>query len=182
MTADLVIPIVFGPEWLGSIVPFRILCLFSIFYALSLIANQILLSAGLASSVFHLSVMNALVFVVAVATAAPYGIEATAIAGGTANTLCLPAYFYVLRKRLRLDLIRLGNDLLPIWTSAISMVILVLAARYVALNTLDPLLTLGLSILLGVLVFSGAIWLFRRDYVDELATILLGDRSHNHSS
>jgi len=182
MTADLVIPIVFGPEWLGSIVPFRILCLFSIFYALSLIANQILLSAGLASSVFRLSMLNALVFVVAVATAAPSGIEATAIAGGAANTLCLPAYFYVLRKRLRLDLIKLGNALLPIWTSAISMVILVLAARYVAFNTLDPLLTLALSILLGVLVFSSAIWFLRRDYVDELTTILLGDRSHHHSS
>ena len=182
MTADLVIPIVFGAEWQGSIAPFRILCLFTIFYALSLIASQVLLSAGLASTVFYLSVMNALVFIVAVAVAAPYGIEATAIAGGAANTLCLPVYFNALRKMLKLDLVQLTNDLLPIWTSAIAMVVLVLAARYGLLNMLDPLLTLGFSILLGVLVFSGVIWFLRRDYVDELTTTLIGDRSHNHSS
>ena len=65
MTADLAIPIAFGVEWNGSIQSFRILCLFSIFYALSLIANQILLSAGSASTVFRLSVLNAVLFAAA---------------------------------------------------------------------------------------------------------------------
>ena len=177
MTADLIMPIVFGAEWSDSIQPFRILCLFTIFYALSLIANQILLSAGFASTVFRLSIMNALVFAAAVALAAPHGITATAIAGGVANTLCLPVYFYVLRQKLRLDLARLAGDLLPIWTAAIAMIVVVMAARYGLLNGLDPLLALGLSILLGVLSFAGAIWFLRRDYVDELTTIVLGDRS-----
>lgn len=182
MTADLMMPIVFGAEWNGSIQPFRILCLFTIFYALSLIANQILLSAGFASTVFRLSIMNALLFAGAVALAAPHGITATAIAGGAANALCLPVYFYVLRQKLRLDLAHLGVDLMPIWTAAIAMIAAVMAARYTLLNGLDPLLTLGLSILLGVLVFAGVIWLLRRDYVDELTTIVLGDRPRNHSS
>ncbi|MGI9435659.1 MAG: oligosaccharide flippase family protein, partial [Geminicoccaceae bacterium] len=70
-TADLAIPIIFGAEWADSVPPFRILCLFSIFYALSLITNQVLLSIGMASTVFRLSVFNALVFVFAVAFAAP---------------------------------------------------------------------------------------------------------------
>ncbi len=182
ITADLIMPIVFGVEWSGSIQPFRILCLFTIFYALSLIANQILLSAGFAPTVFRLSVMNALIFATAVAFAAPHGITATAIAGGVANTLCLPVYFYVLRRKFHLDLVLLGADILPIWTAAIAMVAAVMTARYTLLDSLDPLLTLGLSILLGMLVFASVVWLLRRDYVDELTTIILGDRSRNHSS
>ena len=182
MTADLAIPIAFGTEWNGSIQPFRILCLFSIFYALSLIANQILLSAGFASTVFRLSVLNAVLFAAAVALAARHGIVATAIAGGLANALCLPVYFYVLRQKLRLDLAHLGADLLPIWTAATAMIAVVIAARYTLLHALDPLLALGFSILLGMLVFIGVIWLLRRDYVDEISTMLFGERRRNHLS
>ncbi len=182
ITADLIMPIVFGIEWSGSIQPFRILCLFTIFYALSLIANQILLSAGFAPTVFRLSIMNALIFATAVALAAPHGITVTAIAGGAANMLCLPVYFFVLRRKFRLDLALVGADVLPIWTAATAMVATVLALRYTLLNGFDPLLNLCLSILLGMLTFAGAIWLLRRDYVDELTTIIIGDRSRNHSS
>lgn len=181
-TADLVIPIAFGPEWQGSIVPFRILSLFSIFFALSLIIGQILLSAGFAGTVFRLSVMNALLFALLVAVAAPFGIKATAIAGGLANALCLPVYFYGLRKKLGLDLAHLGNDLLPIGTSAIAMVVTVTAARYALFNDLNAPLALGFCFTLGVLIFISTIWLLRRDYVDELTTIVLGDRPHHHSS
>jgi PST family polysaccharide transporter len=177
MTADLAIPLLFGKEWSGSIAPFRILCLFSIFYALSLIANQILLSAGFASTVFRLSAMNAALFALAVGFAAPHGIVATAIAGGIANALCLPVYFLVLKRKLTVDLAHVGSDLLPIWTAASTMVAAVISARYTILNALTPLLDLGLAIGLGVLVFASAIWLLRRDYVEELTTLMLGDGS-----
>jgi PST family polysaccharide transporter len=181
MTADLAIPLLFGADWAGSITPFRILCLFSIFYALSLIANQILLSAGFASTVFRLSVMNAALFALAVGLAAPHGIVATAVAGGVANALCLPVYFYVLRRKLKLDLAHVGADLLPIWTAATAMVAAVIAARYTFLNTLSPLLDLVLAIALGVLIFAGAIWLLRRDYVEQLTAVMLGDGSSPNS-
>lgn len=171
-TADLVIPLAFGAEWMGTVEPFRILSTFCIFYALSLIANQILLSAGFASTVFRLSIMNAVLFATAVAFAAPHGIAVTAMAGGLANALCLPVYFYVLRRKLGIDLAHLGADLLPIWTAAGSMAAAVLAVRIYLLGGLDPLLTLGLLILIGVLVFIGMLWLLRRDYVDELTGVV----------
>ena len=182
MTADLAIPIVFGSEWQGSIPPFRILCLFSIFYALSLITNQILLSAGFASTAFRLSIMNAVLFAFAVGIAAPHGITTTAIAGGTVNALCLPIYFYVLKRKLHIDLTRLGADLLPIWTAALAMAAAVIAERYIVPNGADPLLSLGLSVILGTVVFAGVIWLLRPDYVDELTTTFAGDRPQNPSS
>ena len=182
MTADLAIPLIFGEEWIGSVPPFRILCLFSIFYALSLIANQILLSAGFASTVFRLSVMNAVLFAIAVAFAAPHGITTTAIAGSVANALCLPVYFLVLRRKLQLDLAHVGADLLPIWIAGTAMAGALLGARYSLLQGLDPLLALGLSVLLGILVFTAVIWLLRRDYVDEISTMVLGDHPRSPSS
>lgn len=182
MTADLAIPLLFGEDWSGSIAPFRILCLFSIFYALSLIVNQILLSAGFAATVFRLSVMNAVLFAVAVALAAPHGIVATAVAGGTINALCLPVYFYVLRKKLKVDLGQIGADLLPIWTAATAMVVTVMAGRYVFSHAVSPSVNLILDIVLGVLVFGSAIWLLRRDYVEELTSAMFKDSpSHTPS-
>lgn len=181
-TADLAIPIVFGPEWVGSIQPFRILCFFSIVYALSLIANQVLLSVGLAATVLRLSVFNAVIFFIAIAFAARFGIAATALAGGLANTLCLPAYFYILRRRLNVDLLHLAGDLLPVLTAAIAMVAAIVAARYYALNALDPIMTLGFSILLGVVIFCAVFTLLRRDYVNQLVTMAIGERHSGRST
>ncbi len=182
MTADLFIPMVFGAEWLGSIQPFRILCLFSIFYALSLIANQVMLSVDLSSTVLRLSVLNAVVFAAAIAYAAPKGIAATALAGGIANMSLMPVYFLMLRKRLKVDLVHLGRDLLPIWTAAFLMVGGLIAARHFALDQLAPTWTLLLSIALGALLFCSTIMLLRRDYANEFMTVVMGRKSSGSPS
>ncbi len=174
--ADLVIPLAFGVEWTGTITPFRIQSAFCIFYALSLVANQILLSAGYASIVFRLSALNALLFAVAVAFAAPHGIAATAIAGGIANTACLPVYFFMLRRKLGIPLARLALDLLPIWIAALIMVIAVVTTRAYLFPALTPLLSLGVSVLVGIVAFTSVLWLLRRDYVDELTDIVFGSQ------
>ncbi len=181
MTADLFIPLVFGAEWLGSIQPFRILCLFSIFYALSLIANQVMLSVDQSSTVLRLSVLNAVVFAAAIAYAAPKGIAATALAGGLANMSLMPVYFLVLRRRLQVNLVHLGRDLLPIWTAAFLMVGGLIAARHFALDHLAPAWNLILSITLGAVLFCGTIMLLRRDYADEFMTVVMGRRSSGSS-
>lgn len=181
-TADLAIPIVFGTEWAGSIQAFWILCVFGVFYALSLIASQVLLSIGLASIVFRLSVVTAVVFVIAVAAAAPFGIAATALAGGLANMLTLPAYFFALRRWLNVDLIDLGIELLPIWTAVTAMVIFIVAARYYVLNDFHPLATLTLSVILGVVLFSSTIAFLRRDYADDFLTTIIGERHRSNPS
>lgn len=165
-TADLFVPIMFGSAWTGSIPPFRMQCLFSIFFALSLISNQVLLSAGLAGTVLRLSMFNVVLFIAAVALAASHGITATAFAGGMANMHCLPVYLYVLRRQLKIDLVHLLCEVWPIWLAGITMIAAVVSCRYSALNDLQPGLELGLSILVGGVVFMGVIIFLRRDYID----------------
>ncbi len=176
VTADLFVPIVFGQAWLGAIPPFRMQCLFSIFFALSLIVSQVLLSYGLAGVVLRLSAINVVLFVGAVAIAAPHGITATALAGGMANMLCLPVYFYVLHRRVKVGLMHLLGELLPIALAASLMVAAVFACRQAGLDDLDPRAALGLSILIGALVFTGMIALLRRDVLEEAFTTAFGDR------
>ena len=56
------------------------------------------------------------------------------------------------------------------------MVVAVIAARYDLLHPLDSLLVLDFSILLDMLVSIGSVWLLRRDYVDEISTMVFGER------
>ncbi len=173
MTADLLIPLVFGVEWTGSVQPFQILCLFSIFYAFSLIANQVLLSVDRSAIVLRLSILNALVFVAAVAYAAPMGIAATALAGGVANMAVVPVYLIMIRRHLSVDLVSLGRDVMPIWTAAFVMVGGLLVTRHYLLDSLAAPWALILSILLGAGLFCLVIFLLCRDYADGMITLVL---------
>lgn len=182
MTADLFVPLVFGEEWIGSIQPFRILALFSIFYALSLIANQVMLSVDQSATVLRLSILNALVFAGAIAYAAPKGIAATALAGGLANAAIMPIYFLTLHRKVKVDLARLLRNLLPIWTAGLVMVVGLIAARHYALDALAPVLTLVLSILLGATLFCATIALLCRDHAIGFLTHVMGKQSSDTAS
>ncbi|MGI9451866.1 MAG: lipopolysaccharide biosynthesis protein [Geminicoccaceae bacterium] len=177
MTADLFVPLVFGVDWTGSIEPFQILSAFSIFYALSLIANQILLSIDQSSTVLRLSILNALVFAAAIAYAAPSGIAATALAGGLANMAMLPVYFFTLHRMLKVDLAHLGGELLPILTAGAVMVAGLLLARHYFLDVLEEIWVLVISIILGVVLFCATVIIIRRDYVNEVLTFIVGRTS-----
>ena len=170
-TADLFIPIIFDSAWNGAISPFRMQCLFSIFFALSLIANQVLLSAGLAGTVLRLSMINVALFITSVALAAPHGITATALAGGLANMLCLPIYLQTLRRQLDLDLLHLLNELWPIWLAAAVMTAAVLTCRHTVLIGFHPGAELTLSILIGAASFTAVIATLCRDDLDQLVAL-----------
>jgi O-antigen/teichoic acid export membrane protein len=178
VTADLFIPMVFGSDWAGSIPPFRMQSTFIVFFALSLIANQVLLSFGHAGTVLRLSMFNVAVFISAVALAAPHGITMTAFAGGFANMLCLPVYLYSLRWKLEIDLTKLLAELLPIAIAGIAMAGTVLAFRHVTSGILDPRAELGLSVLMGAVTFAAVVFVLRPDIVDEILSLL----GHRHEA
>ena len=171
-TADLFVPMVFGSGWSGSIPPFRMQSAFIIFFALSLIANQVLLSFGYAGTVLRISMFNVALFISAVALAAPYGITATAFAGGLANMLCFPVYLYILRRKLEINLHKLLGELLPIGVAGTIMAAAVLAFRHVSAGGFDPVAELGLSILTGAVTFAGAVFALRPGLVDEISSLL----------
>ncbi|MGI9490072.1 MAG: lipopolysaccharide biosynthesis protein [Geminicoccaceae bacterium] len=126
LVADIMIPLALGEKWQGSVRPFQALSGFGIFFALSLISGQILLSAGFVGLFVRLSVVNVVMFLTAVTLAAPYGLVEAAIAGGIANMLAVPVYAFALRRTLGLDLVSIALDQWPIWTAVGMMVSVVL--------------------------------------------------------
>lgn len=132
LVADIMIPLALGEKWQGSVRPFQILSVFGIFFALSLISGQILLSAGFAGLFVRLSVVNVALFLTAVTVAAPYGMAEAAVAGGVANMLAVPIYGLALKRTLGLRLRRCLLDQWPIWTATGMMVAVVLIWSHLA--------------------------------------------------
>ncbi|MEM8951942.1 MAG: lipopolysaccharide biosynthesis protein, partial [Pseudomonadota bacterium] len=172
--ADMAIPVVFGEEWAGSVQPFQVFCIFSIAYALSLAAKQVLLSLGQASVVFRLSLANAVLFLAAVALAAPYGITAAALAGGVANSLMIPAYCWAAGHRVGLNLSQIGNDQSAIWASMVGMVAAIAIYRHYALADIHSVIAMILSSLFGAIVFCAMMIMLRRDTVEQLWVTFFG--------
>ncbi|MGI9510477.1 MAG: lipopolysaccharide biosynthesis protein [Geminicoccaceae bacterium] len=144
LIADIAVPLALGDKWQGSVTPFQILCVFGIFFALSLISGQILLSAGFAGLFVRLSFINVVMFLTAVTLAAPYGIIGAALAGGVANMLAVPVYVLALRQMLGLSLRQCLFDQWPIWTAAGMMAAVVLIWSHLAAGMLgDPLILMG---------------------------------------
>lgn len=154
LVADIMIPLALGEKWQGSVRPFQILSVFGIFFALSLISGQILLSAGFAGMFVRLSFINVVVFLTAVTLAAPYGMVEAAFAGGVANMLAVPVYGFALRRTLGLSLRRCILDQWPIWTAVGMMAAVVLIWSHLASGVVGDA-----ALLIGRVVAGGGTFL-----------------------
>jgi len=168
LIADLAIPLAMGDKWQGSVMPFQILSIFGIFFALSLIAGQILLSAGHAGLFFRLAAVNVIMFLVAVTLAAPYGLGQAAFAGGIANMLAIPLYAWALRRRFSLNLRLCTLDQWPIWTGTGIMAAVVMIWSHLAIGLLGDGLVLIGSVVTGAVTFLIVMLLLSYDDVKEI--------------
>lgn len=154
LVADIMIPLALGEKWQGSVKPFQVLSVSGIFFALSLISGQILLSAGFAGLFVRLSFINVVMFLTAVTLAAPYGLVEAAVAGGIANMLAVPVYAWALRRTLGLDLLNCLLDQWPIWMATGMMVAVVLIWSHLASGLVGEI-----ALLVGRVVMGGGTFL-----------------------
>ncbi len=154
LIADIAIPLALGEKWQGSVLPLQILGTFAVFYALSLISGQVLLSAGHVGLFFRLTLANVVLFLTAVTIAAPFGMAEAAFAGGAANMVALPIYALAMKRTLALDLARCLRDQWPIWIAAGMMVATVMLWSHMVAGTMNDLVQL-----LGRIILGGATFL-----------------------
>ncbi|MEM9624704.1 MAG: lipopolysaccharide biosynthesis protein [Pseudomonadota bacterium] len=167
LVAPLLVPLLFGEAWTESVAPFQALAAFSIFYALALMSGQVLISAGHARDAMLSSAVTMVLFLGAVALAAPYGITWAAIAGGLANLMVMPIYGWQLRRRFDVDIPRLIGEQLPCWIATGVMTAAVLGLASWTSAALDPMVQLPVLILAGALTFGIVmIILARRDLLE----------------
>jgi len=168
LIADIVIPMALGENWLGSIRPFQMLCIFGVFYAMAHIMGQVLLSAGFAGLFVKLSAINVALFLAAVILAAPFGPTAAAFAGGMANLLALPIYFLALRNKLGFNVWQCLLDQWPIWIAAGTMVVTVLSWSHLTRETISAGWLLTGSIFTGGLTFLTVMLMLSYEDVKEV--------------
>ncbi|MEM8950974.1 MAG: lipopolysaccharide biosynthesis protein [Pseudomonadota bacterium] len=168
LVADIMIPLALGEKWLGSVRPFQALSAFGVFFALSLISGQILLSAGHAVLFVWLAVVNVVMFLTAVTLAAPYGLMEAAIAGGIANMLAVPVYAFALKRTFGLDLVSCALDQWPIWTATGMMVTVVLVWSHLVSGAISPFVELLGRIIAGGGTFIVVMLLLSYEDVKEI--------------
>lgn len=174
LIANIVIPLTLGETWEGSIRPFQVLCAFGIFYAMAHIIGQVLLSAGHAATFVKLSAGNAVIFLIAIILAAPFGMVPATIAGGIANLMALPIYFLVLKRKLDFDLRRCLLDQWPIWIAAGTMITTVSSWSHFAEQQVSAGWLLTGSILTGGLTFLAVLVLLSYEDVKEICVSFSG--------
>lgn len=153
LVANQLIPLLFGEAWIKSIAPFQMLGLFSIFYALTLMSGQVLISAGHARDAMVISGLNMLLFLVAVWFAAPHGITAVAAAGGLANLIAIPIYLRQLHCRFAINAKRLFRDQAPCWLATTTMAAVVLVMQQWLTDMLVPWANLMICSIAGAATF-----------------------------
>jgi PST family polysaccharide transporter len=176
LVAPVMIPLLFGEEWASSVPPFQALAALSIFYAFALMCGQILIAAGHARDAMVLSGIAMVLFLTAVAIAAPYGITYAAIAGGLANLIVLPLYLGLLRRRFAISLRCCVIKQLPCWTATMLMIVAVLGTMPWIETNLAPIGQLSAASLIGAATFIIVIVLLARD---DLTIIFASFRSAN---
>jgi len=168
LVAPLLVPMLFGDVWAKSVAPFQGLAAFSIFYALILMSGQVLISAGHARDAMILSAVTMVLFLVAVAIAAPFGITWAAIAAGLTNMLALPIYGLQLRRRFGLDLMRLFREQVSCWLAVAMMTAVILGLPEGLTSALTPVAQLLLDIIMGASTFIAVMMVLSRHELLEL--------------
>jgi O-antigen/teichoic acid export membrane protein len=100
ITAPVVIPLVFGPQWEGSVTIFRILCFLGALNAVAYFDRSVLLAVGRAKSALLLTLGQSVLGVVLVVVALPMGVVAVAVAVALRQYLYWPVRLITLKRNV----------------------------------------------------------------------------------
>lgn len=111
--APILIPTVFGKQWLPSVAVMQVLAPIGMQQSVSLLSTTALKAVGRPGRVFALTSMNALANLIGFAVAVHWGIVAVAAAYTIRGFLLWPVTWWVLHRSLRLSPLRYAQALAP---------------------------------------------------------------------
>lgn len=122
LIAEPVVLTLFGENWLGAVLPLKLLCLFGVAHGFASLTSQIFLSLSHPKRAFELTFVTLILLVILVVPAAAIGLQVATFAMGMAYLLVLPYAAWRLSQIMPLDLTRLAREQGPLWLSAAAMV------------------------------------------------------------
>lgn len=108
------VPLIFGPDWMGAVLPLQIFALFATAGALTMTLGNILVAANQAALASRLSIATAFIQVLVAAVAARYGLVALAIAMGCTQVVLLVPFLKAINAKVAPMSTRLLLDILPL--------------------------------------------------------------------
>jgi O-antigen/teichoic acid export membrane protein len=172
LTADLVIPLILGPEWDSVIVPLRLLCFYSAFLSAQLMVSHVLLWTGQFRVNMWCSILPGVVMPLVLLAAVRQGLPGIAWAWAVIFPLLnAPSLFFAFRT-LGISVWQWFGSLKAAVVGCIVMSVAVLGLRALLPEGLPLAATTALSIAAGALAYPAAIWFGFGDRVRSILALV----------
>lgn len=173
LTADMVMPLVLGPQWHEIVTPLRLLCAYSVFLTSQLMVSHILLWTGQFKVYMWCSILAGVVMPPALALGAHlFGLVGIGWTWVLVYPLVdLPSFIYAFRTaQVRVsDWLRC---LAPAATGCLSMSLVVVFVRELLPVGINPWIASGVTMGAGALTYTATIWFGFRGHMDAAVGII----------
>ncbi len=169
--ANEAIPLILGPNWIKATIPFQYLCIIIPLLSISPIYPSVLNAIGRQEVVFVNSIIEALIMTLAILLGVRFGLIGVCITW----IYFFPITFFVISQR-SLNSIQLGLlDLLakfkfPVLASLTMALSIGIIKKLLAAYT-DPSLLLILVVLVGVIIYTLLVFMFKKDFLLDMKFI-----------
>jgi O-antigen/teichoic acid export membrane protein len=172
LVADLVMPLILGPQWGDVVLPLRLLCVYSVFQASQMMIGHVLLWTGQFRVFMWCSILAGVVMPPVLAAGAHFfGLPGVSWAWVLIFPLAnLPSFFYAFRTA-HMTVFDWLDSLKPASVSCGMMALGVVGVRQLLPPGLSPWLASGIAIGTGALVYGSTMWLVFRQRVEAAVRI-----------
>ncbi len=162
----------FGPKWEPSVPLMQLYTFMGFFIPLAYFRNNVLYAVKRADKVFAISVVSFIVSVVVYVVAVRIGIAATAFGNVVQIAIMTPISMAAVQKYTGARAKDTLLNVLPPTVASLAMVAVLWTVRVVVNMPVYPILSLGISVALGALIYVGILYIFFRKYWDEVVGLL----------
>ncbi len=174
VTAHLFVPVVFGEQWMDSIVVFQVFSIVFIFKILTgILASNLLYSVNKPDTVFGVDLATDLVYISALLLFAPWGINVVIALYVFYQLLKATAMQVAAHRQITYRLYEYATNFKSPFGLSLLMVVAVTGFQHAAGPWIGEALLLTGSIIVGVLTYLLLTWLFDRQSIIDLKEMVL---------
>lgn len=177
LVADLVVPIVIGPQWDAAIVPLQIFAITGAIRCTTPLLSGVVLASGDARFVGRITLWLTLASVPALIGVVGWGLPALAAVTGLTITVSATAMLWRALLAINAPLRQYAASLLPAAVGCIVMALAVLGARATIADRVSPAILLVAVVAVGGVSYLGAVLTFARPRVMAIVAFLRDRRA-----
>jgi PST family polysaccharide transporter len=170
-TKELII-ILFGEQWLPSVPVMQILALTGILNALSFFHSSVFIAMGKPSWKLRLSILNAVLNLIACLVALKWGIIAVAVAFVVSSYLGLPVSLWMISKLIHIPIAAYLKQYITSITCSLIMVGLVLISKYLLMDFVNDELLIIIGTMIGIVTYAISLKLVDNHLFEDLIKLV----------